>query len=341
MFKIAIIGEAFGADEEAQKKPFVGPSGQELNRMLKDAGIERGHCYVTNVFNLRPPKNDVEHFFAPKGEGTSSVFKVPLKTARYLKREYESEVARVLKEIEELRPNLAILLGNTACWAFLGNPKISKIRGAITTSKIFPWLKCLPTYHPAAVLRQYDLRHVTVLDLAKAKREAEYPEVRRRTRELWLDPTLEEIEKFYFEHVLTAKRMAVDIETNYGAQITCIGFATSPDRAICIPFFDYRKPSGSYWNPLGQELDAWEWVAKYCDSLSEKVAQNGLFDYQYIFQQYGIKVRNAGEDTMLIHHSLHPEAPKSLDFLGSVYCDEAAWKTDRPKGKNAALKRND
>jgi uracil-DNA glycosylase len=341
MFKIALIGEAFGSEEAIAKIPFIGASGQELNRMLRDAGIERGHTYVTNVFNLQPPKNDVEFFFAPKTEGTSSVFKTPLKPSRYLKREYESEVARCLKEIEELRPNIAILLGNTACWAFLENPKISKIRGAVTTSKIFPWLKCLPTYHPAAVLRQYDLRHVTVLDLAKAKRESEFPEVRRRVRELWLDPTLKEIETFYHDYVLKTERLAFDIETNYGAQITCIGFAPSPDRAICIPFFDYRKASGSYWNPLDEELDAWEWVRKYMASPSEKVGQNALFDLQYLYQQYGITAENAGQDSMLCHHSLHPEAPKSLDFLGSVYSSERAWKSDRPKGKNAALKRND
>ncbi len=341
MFKIAIIAEAYCAEGEILKRACQGPAGAELTRMLKDAGLERGHIYCTNVFNIRPYKNDVENLFEPRGEGTSKIFKTPLKTSRYLKREYESEVARCLKEIEELRPNIAILLGNTACWAFLENPKISKIRGAVTTSKIFPWLKCLPTYHPAAVLRQYDLRHVTVLDLAKAKRESEFPDVRRRVRELWLDPTLKEIEEFYHRFVLRTERLAFDIETNYGAQITCIGFAPSPDRAICIPFFDYRKPSGSYWNPLEEELDAWDWVAKYCDSPAEKIAQNGLFDMQYLFQQYGISVRNAGNDTMLQHHSLHPEAPKSLDFLGSVYCNEGAWKTGRPKGKNAALKRND
>src|ERR1035437_524903 len=105
MVKIVIIGEAFGAEEEAANKPFIGPSGQELNRMLKDAGLRQEDIYVTNVFNLRPPKNDVAYFGAKRGEGTSTRFTKPLTANRYLKVEYEKELDRLFSELESLKPN--------------------------------------------------------------------------------------------------------------------------------------------------------------------------------------------------------------------------------------------
>lgn len=339
-YKIAIIGEARGAEEEIAKAAFIGASGQELTRMLGDAGIVRGHTYLTNVFNIHPPQNNIEYFLVGKKEA-SSLIKPSLVPSKYLSPKFESEVLRLYKELEEIRPNLAILLGNTACWALLYETRIAKIRGAVTYSKALPWLKCLPTYHPAAVLRQYDLRHVTILDLMKAKNEALFPEVRRITREIWLDPSLSDIAKFYELYLKSAETIAFDIETNYSTQITCIGFAPSKERAIVIPIYDYRKPSGSYWDTLEEELGAWEWVRKIMDLPAKKLAQNGKFDLYHIWSAYGIPARNAGEDTMLLHHALHPESPKSLDFMGSIYTQEMAWKTLRAKGTIKSSKHED
>lgn len=339
-YKIAIIGEAWGAEEAIAKRPFIGASGQELTRMLSDAGINRGHCYLSNVFNLQSPRNNIEFFLTGKKEA-SSLIKPPLLPSKYLSPAFESEVLRLYAELEELRPNLAVLLGNTACWALLHETRIAKIRGAVTTSKVLPWLKCLPTYHPEAVLRQYELRHMTVLDLMKAKRESEFPEVRRRTREIWLDPTLDDLERFYYEHALPAKLLGCDIETNRTTQMTCIGFAPSPELALVVPLYDLRNPTGSYWKTLEEELQALAWVRKILDTPSQKLFHNGMYDLQYIWQQYGIPVRNAGEDSMLLHHALHPEALKALDVVVSLYCEEFAWKTLRSKGKEKTLKRED
>lgn len=339
-FKIVIIGEAFGAEEAIAKRPFIGASGQELTRMLSDAGINRGHTYLTNVFNLQPPQNNVEFFLCGKKE-SSPLIKQSLVPSKYLSPAFEPEVRRLYAELEELRPNLAILLGNTACWAVLNETRIAKIRGAVTYSKVLPWLKCLPTYHPAAVLRQYDLRHVTVLDLMKAKNEAEFPEIRRIEREIWLDPSLADIETFFGLYLKPAEMIAFDIETNYSTQITCIGFAPSKERALVIPIYDHRKPSGSYWETLEEELSAWNWVRRIMDLPAKKLAQNGKFDLYHIWSSYGIPARNAGEDVMLLHHALHPESPKSLDFMGSIYTNEMAWKTLRAKGSIKSSKHED
>jgi DNA polymerase len=316
--------------------PFVGPSGRELTKMLDQAGIRRADCYLTNVFNLRPqPSDDITNLCSSERAGGFPA----LKAGKYVKAEYFSEVHRLHRELRELRPNLAILLGNTACWAMLGSTYISKLRGTVRYSSVIPNLKCLPTYHPAAVMYQGNLRAVTVLDLIKAKRESEYPEIRRPHRSVYIEPTLTDLEWYYDNFLSKARRITFDIETA-GSQITCIGFAPDDKSAIVIPFIDYRREGCSYWNNIDDELRAWQFVHKVLDLPQPKTAQNGLYDIHFLWRGYGITVRNFEDDTMLLHHALYPESEKGLAFLGSVYTDEAAWKMMRVRGKET-IKRDE
>ena len=55
--KIALVGEAWGQEEEKKRLPFQGTSGKELTRMLSDAGIDRQELLITNVFCDRPPSD--------------------------------------------------------------------------------------------------------------------------------------------------------------------------------------------------------------------------------------------------------------------------------------------
>jgi hypothetical protein len=239
----------------------------------------------------------------------------------------------------DLKPNIAVLLGNTAVWALLGSTGISKLRGSVCYSSIIPTLKCLPTYHPAAVLRQWDLRPITILDLQKAKRESEFPEVRRPERTIYVEPTFEEMEWYNDNFLAPARRVSFDIETS-GQQITCIGFAPDHLSAIVIPFYDNRKATGSYWPTLEDELRAWSYVRHVLNSDRPKVAQNGLYDIHFLWRSYGIAVRNFEDDTMLLHHALQPESEKGLAFLGSVYTNETSWKLMRARGKTT-IKRDE
>lgn len=338
-YKIAIVGEAWGEHEAEVRRPFVGPAGQELNRMLADAGILREEVFLTNVFNLHPERNDLRTLCGGKRDGDTMGELPPLLPAKYLKRRYAPEIERLFRELRAARPNVVVAMGNTACWALLQTEAISKIRGAARLSPVVPGLKVLPTYHPSAVLRQYDLRHVTVLDLIKAKREGEFSELRRIPREIWLEPGLEDIRRFKREWIDGAACLAFDIETSHG-EITCIGFAPSTGRALVVPFVDLRKPGCNYWPSLEDELEAWNQVQAILDGPEAKLGQNTLYDIQWLWKLYGIRVWNYSEDTMLLHHALQPESPKGLGFLGSVYTNEVAWKADRIRGKDT-LKRED
>ena len=333
MTNIALVGEAWGEQEEILRLPFQGASGYCLNKMLEEAGIQRADCFVTNVFNLRPkPSNDIENLCAKKAEVSNKL--PPISQGKYIRDEYLPEIERLREELADVRPNLVVALGRTAAWALLGSGAISRIRGTVSWSE---WgYKVLPTYHPAAILRQWELRATTVFDLRKASREASFPEIRRPQRSIWIEPTLEDIIYFKEAYLDRAEIIAFDIETA-AEQITCIGFAPGPHEALVIPFFDPRR-GGNYWPTQHDEREAWRIVRSILGLPVPKVTQNGLYDVSYLWQRYGITVNNWADDTMLLHHALYPEAQKGLGYLGSIYTNEPAWKTMR---KVETLKRGD
>lgn len=194
-----------------------------------------------------------------------------------------------------------------------------------------PSVKVVPTFHPAAVSRQWSWRPITVADIIKAGREAQYPELIRPERYVTINPSLYDI--FAWKAIVEASPpplLAVDIETQW-KMIKCIGFARSRSEALVIPFLDGGKPGHNYWTTFEEERTAWLAVKEILESDTPKLFQNGMYDLQYIFKM-GIKPQNVKHDTMLLHHSLFPEMRKGLGFLGSIYTNEAAWKLmGRPK----------
>lgn len=337
MTAIFLLGEAWGEHEERERSHFVGPSGYELTRMLSEAGISRSNCFLSNVFHLRPRDNAIESLCGPRQDsipGYPAIIR-----GKYLRKEFLPELERLQQEIMDVNPNIIIAMGNTALWSLLGVSGISNRRGSICTSThLVEGFKVLPTYHPAAILRQWDLRPVTVLDLHKARRESAFPEVVRPSRQVWIEPSLQDIEIFYDTYIPGCKIMSVDIET-VGEQLTCIGFAPTPYISLVIPFTDPRRARGSYWPSRADELAAWAYVRRFLEAPCPKLFQNGMFDISVLWRTYGLRVTNPQEDTMLLHHALQPESPKKLAFLGSVYTNESAWKLMRKHSKS--LKRDE
>lgn len=355
---ILLLGEARGEQEAKINSSFVGPSGIELLRMLNDARLieltsadreyisdyyRRGdpraieaiwrlhsEVYRTNVFNQHPPANRLEWFCGGKSDSIPSY--PALLSSKYVRREFESELDRLADEILAVDPNLIICLGNTALWALGGRTGVGKLRGTtMLSSHCVSGFKLLPTYHPSAVLREWANRPTVVMDFVKAAREAEFPEVRRPACEIWIEPTLDDIERFINDYVRGCDLLSVDIETS-GSRITCIGFAPSATHAIVIPFDDERSKAGSYWQTIEDERSAWALISSVLTSPIPKLFQNGLYDIAFLWRAYGIGTRGAAHDTMLLSHSLQPESLKGLGYLGSVYTDHGAWKSEKKWG---------
>ena len=355
MTKIILVGEAWGRHEERFAHAFVGPSGVELARMLAQVDIApeleaqwpseldmirhwkqvKDKCDIdlANVFDLHPESNNISLCFTSSKEGITSL--PALKAGHYLRPDLLFHLEHLWQKISEARPNLIIALGNTASWAVLGESKITSIRGTVRMS---PRLHCkvLPTFHPANLFYEggWKGRPVILADLAKAKKEAEFSEVRRVERYITIEPSLDDIIAWLNR---PADFYAVDIET-FGGQISMIGFARSAGDAIVIPFLDKQSPTWSYWPSIEDEMQAWSLADALLKRPVPKVFQNGIFDLSYLLRA-GLRPVMCNEDTMLLHHSLYPEMLKGLGFLGSIYSNEVAWKQMRTKGNN--LKRDE
>ena len=226
--KIALIGEAPGDEESIRLRPFVGPSGQELRRMLRTVGVNMEDCYVTNVFSCQPSGNNLSLYGDGDRSGLGGTLG-PLTSnpTTFVSDEHYHHITRLHAESPPCSPNITILLGNTAMWACGLGQGIKALRGSLSTV-ILPGmvrpLKVLPTYHPAAVLRDYSLRIIAISDLQKAVNESTSPATTVRHHELWLAPSLGDLREFDNRYMAQSAICAVDIETKRG-QITCVSFA--------------------------------------------------------------------------------------------------------------------
>jgi DNA polymerase len=314
--KIVIVGEAPGAEEVTYGLPFVGASGKLLTKMLTDVGIDRSACYLTNVVKIRPPNNDFGVFYEDAKRSQPSAF-------------LRESIASLKKEIAAIGPNVIICLGAEALSAISDRRGIRSWRGSILSS---PCGKCIATYHPAAVLRQWTLKPVAELDLKRAKEESTSRELNLPKMDFILDPSFEQIISFLSRE---PKRIAFDIETT-GPMTRCIGISDRPNSAICIPLISSHRsvkpgstrlflaPEGapsqnSHWPPE-QEYKILEALDKYFRNPKiEKCGQNIPFDTVILGREFGFDFPNLTFDTMVAQHTCYPELEKGLDFLASIY----------------------
>lgn len=137
---LMFVGEAPGDEEDRQGRPFVGASGKLLNQMLAAIGRDRTNCYITNILFWRPPGNRKP---------------TPQETAVCL--------PFVKRHIELVHPQVLVFLGGTSAGVLLDTTQgITRLRGKWTSYKVTSnggWsVPALPTYHPAYLLRQPQLK---------------------------------------------------------------------------------------------------------------------------------------------------------------------------------------
>lgn len=149
--RIMLIGEAPGADEDRQGKPFVGVSGQLLDRMLAAIGLDRTQVFITNVIYWRPPGN---------------------------RSPTEAELAACwpfcARTISLLQPELLVLLGGVAAKTVLRTAEgITRLRGRWQNyqpeTADLPPIPTLPVYHPAYLLRQPQAKRQAWQDFLQIK----------------------------------------------------------------------------------------------------------------------------------------------------------------------------
>ena len=311
-------------------------AGWDLRRRgLRPMLWERQDHAITNVFDWQLAGNDVRSVCGSAPEAKAGGWDdgdYYITGSGYLRPDYRDALSRLGAEVAAAHPAVVVPLGATALWAFTGSTDIVASRGTVMrATRIAPGIKVCPTLHPAHVIQDWRMLTVVVADVARAAREATDPTriLHRGARELWIEPTIGDLEVWWDERGRHSELLAVDIETSRG-QVTCVGIAADSVSAVCVPLVDYRKPSRSYWDTVDEELAALAWLARVLGTDTPKVLQNGLYDVTYLWGQLGLRVKNYREDTRLMHHSLYAELPKSLAFLGSTYARPGLpWKTMR------------
>jgi uracil-DNA glycosylase family 4 len=143
---VMVVGEAPGADEDRLGKPFVGVSGQLMDRMFDAIGMSRGRdLYITNILFWRPPGN-----------------RTPTLAEQAIC------LAFTRRHIELARPKLLVLAGGTAAKAVLDTTEgIMRLRGKWTTLRLDDGTEVptMPTFHPAYLLRTPASKRQSWLDL--------------------------------------------------------------------------------------------------------------------------------------------------------------------------------
>ncbi len=142
---IVVIGEAPGADEDAQGEPFVGAAGQLLNKILAAVNLARGDVYICNILKCRPPGN-----------------RTPERS------EVEQCEPYLIKQLELIRPRYILALGLTAATTLLNRKaKMSELRGTVHD---YHGVGLIVTYHPAALLRNPQWKRSTWEDVQLLRR---------------------------------------------------------------------------------------------------------------------------------------------------------------------------
>lgn len=142
---LLFVGEGPGEQEDIQGEAFVGRAGKLLDLLLEALGISEDCYYIANVVKCRPPQNRVP---------TRDEMEACLPWLRY--------------QVKTLKPSIIVCLGSTAARAIIDDDvKITQIRG--TWIELKNGMQVMPTYHPAAVLRDTRKREDFYLDMKKVR----------------------------------------------------------------------------------------------------------------------------------------------------------------------------
>lgn len=336
-YRIAIIGEAPGEEEVRHGCPFIGPSGQLLDRILSDVGIDRRKCFVGNVCQVRPPQNEIKRF-AWNGP------------------EIQSGLTALANDLNLFSPTVCLLLGNIPLRAAKDSAecKISSWSGSIFLGEFntpFYQRKCIPSFHPSGILRQWgEQGNYSRLKFAakRALEESFTSDLNLPHREIITNLDAGSLVSL-LDNWPTGLRCSIDLEgglphdkVNEGVKKDskkrrhlgwrCVGLSPNSHKSYVIAWWKFNE-----WDHA-RVLQAFARLMARPDV--PKVLQNSLYDAFVQAYGYGIVMRNVAEDTMLKGWEIYSELPKGLVVQASLYTREPHWKDEEmyeSTGENLAI----
>lgn len=333
-YRIAVIGEAPGEHEEQHGYPFVGPSGQHLDRELRSAGIDRNRCFIGNICQVRPPGNRIEAF-------------------DWNSKEIQDGLTQLKHDLDIFNPNICFLLGGTPLRAARkGGGRITSWRGSLFLGDIidspFYGRKCIASLHPAFILREFEGNPLFRFDNQRARAEGETKTLSLPSRTLETNLTACEI-IHRMDTWPSSQRCSIDIEGGLPANCVndnvkkdskkrrhigwrCVALSPIPTRAFAIAWWKFSDD---------EKCRLMQSFARLMSRLDvPKVLQNSLYDQFVMAFGYSILIRNVVEDTMVKGWEVYCELPKGLSTQASIWTREPHWKDEEmyeSNGENLAI----
>lgn len=328
--RLAIVGEAPGADEELAKEPFVGASGRLLRLVLDHSGINPRACFIGNICQVRPPGNDIEEF---DWDGT----------------EIQSGIEALRQDLAIFRPHTILALGRTAfrffnpdkCYAVKSskaNPRgfaipLQDWRGSIFTGSTGH--KTVAAFHPAYILRAFGDIAYFRSDVQRAVRHSVRPDWVPTVRNGNTRPTLQEVVEFLTALRLNRTPASFDIEGWSDAiGVTMLSICPTPSSGIVIPFWIDGK---AYWSEDDEPI-VWRLLAEWlADPDCPKKGHNIFYETLVLGWRHRCVVDGIVADTMMKHWSFYNELEKSLAVAASMWTEEPYYKDER-ESSNSSVK---
>lgn len=308
--KIMIVGEAPGYNEDAEGMPFIGASGQLLDHMLQDVGLDRQQCYVTNVAKCRPPENE-----------TPTRAQVKICVQSYLG-----------EELFHVEPDYILVLGNSALQGVVGKSGITKHRGIVWDAR--GWdargAKIFATFHPAAILRNPRYRALVEADLQRFARLVRGERSPAPTTKVQIIRTMKHL-KWLVLKIMEADELSYDIETycnhptgtNFQeyrgehSMVVSISFTWEEGQAAVVPLFHEETP----WKDPGRVQRILGGAIR--QSHAKNVGHNSKFDARWMAaKDMPIHQHHC---TMLAGHILDENRAKGLKPMSQVLLGADAY----------------
>lgn len=310
--RIMVVGEAPGQQEDETGRPFVGDAGRELDGVLKMAGLSRSDVRVTNTVRCRPPGNRTP---------TSA--------------EQQACMGYLMDEIDEVKPEVLVLLGNAPLQTITGGTGITKMRGKLLQSKpkLRLSLPIVATFHPAYYLhagRDPNILNTIASDLSMARR--------------LVSPLEQEVERAIFTQTvdpeqltssldrISSKVITFDLEWTgapgsmywpwrKGAQLYSIAFTGEGDGkmlSVATPWPNMAYDTSTFIKLFKTA------VQRFFDQ-HLAVAHNAQADLLWL-THHGVSIRLAG-DTMLLAQLIDEGRSLSLESLATSLTETTpGWK---------------
>lgn len=341
------VGEAPGEEEDLSNRPFVGPSGDVLDRLLFRAGVTRDSVYVTNAVKCRPVD---EAFFRMDRRGQKhfgNLTPTPQQSYTCASKHLEEEIARV-------RPKVIVSMGNVATDYLLGKYELlpnGKLRMSDKGDKPvmvkrLPGITDLmygeywderrrayvvPMFHPSYIMRSPDCFLMMCAIIRKAVSIVANGPGKERTQH-FIATNFDDA-MAVARRALENRRVAYDHETDgldwrFGPLINT-GFSWKAGTGATIRWIDEKRQPLYSPQQRAQIVEALRGVFQSPDK--ELITYNGPFDDGWSWQHFGYEVRTPEHDVQQIYHTLNSAATyreQSLESLSWLHTQMHDYKAE-------------